>query len=617
VDLVTLDAIVVDKDGHPVKGLKADDFVVTIQGQVRPVKLLDFREYGAGTTTEVSGRGDATNRPAPGVKQTRGGRVVVIVFDDLSFRPGPGKTLLAAAERTLSLFDSDDLIGITTTSGLGPFVNPTRDRGAIIAALHDRKMVGRYDDSSAPFDVKQQEALDIQRDFPHDTFVRVIVRECGSPDETTPCASQLRNTASALGEMTLRRMREQLTAYRDLIGTLARAPDTPRVIIALSNGVALGLDASEFAGSLEQVSRTAADSKVQFYALSDLVADDVDVRDQTFAAAQARRLEGRFLANGIQSTASAAGGEAFLVSGTADRFFKRIESETSGIYRLGVEPPAGSEGLRYLKTSVKVREPGVTVRAIRESVMPGVAAAADPERDVRTRLAEGGTSPGVPLIVGTEMRRDPTDASRIEMDVSVDVPATVKGPVTMMYGLVDGSGRIVESGRARATQEGQLDYRLAFPVRASAGTYRLRVVAADANGSIGSVEHAVSAALMRIGRYAISDLLTSVPAATGGSRFVALSAIPHDAPALTVSLELYPEGASGEGDLQVRFDLLRSGTEQPIASDPVTPSALGNARLASATLPVQSLAPGSYTIRATVFENGTLIGTESATFSAQ
>jgi hypothetical protein len=32
---------------------------------------------------------------------------------------------------------------------------------------------------------------------------------------------------------------------------------------------------------------------------------------------------------------------------------------------------------------------------------------------------------------------------------------------------------------------------------------------------------------------------------------------------------------------------------------------------------VQSLAPGSYTIRATVFENGTLIGTESATFKAE
>jgi hypothetical protein len=185
-----------------------------------------------------------------------------------------------------------------------------------------------------------------------------------------------------------------------------------------------------------------------------------------------------------------------------------------------------------------------------------------------------------------------------------------------MYGLVDDTGKIVESGRARATQEGQLDYRLAFPVRASVGAYRLRVIASDTNGSIGSVERPMSAALTRIGRYAISDLLTTVPASNGGSRFVALSAIPHDAPTLTVSLELYPEGA-GESDLQVRFDLLRSGTEQPIASNAVTPSVSGNVRLASATLPVQNLASGSYTIRATVLENGTLIGTQSTAFRAE
>jgi hypothetical protein len=187
----------------------------------------------------------------------------------------------------------------------------------------------------------------------------------------------------------------------------------------------------------------------------------------------------------------------------------------------------------------------------------------------------------------------------------------------MLYGLLDDKGKIVESGRARVTQEGQLDYRLAFPVRATAGAYRLRVVASDANGSLGSVEQAVSPALTRIGRYAISDLLTTVPTANGGSKFVALSAIPREAPTLTVSLELYPNGVPADEDLQVRFDLLHAGTDQPIASSPVTPSVSNTARLASATLPVPGLAPGSYTIRATVLEGGAVIGTESVTFRTE
>lgn len=48
----------------------------------------------------------------------------------------------------------------------------------------------------------------------------------------------------------------------------------------------------------------------------------------------------------------------------------------------------------------------------------------DPDSALRTRLAEGGASFGVPLAAGAEARRDPTDASHIELDVSVEVPGS-------------------------------------------------------------------------------------------------------------------------------------------------------------------------------------------------
>jgi VWFA-related protein len=626
VDLVTIDAIVVDKDGHPVMGLTPDDFIVTLEGQTRPVRLVDYREYGHATTSTVRAGANTTNEPQA-VRQKRGGRIVVLVFDDLSYKPGPGRTLLAAAERTLSSFDVDDFVGLTTTSGLGPVVNPTRDRAPVVAALHDKRMIGRYDDSSAPFQITVEEALQIHRDFEQDTLAKVIARECYNqvaPVASTArsntvlldsqCPSAVRNAANALGGMTLRRMQQQLTAYHDLIGTLARAPDTPRLIIALTNGVALGLDASEYADSLEQVSRIAADSKVEFYSLGEL-ADTADVGDKTEAAAQARRAEARFLNSGAQVVANAAGGEAFLVVGTADRFFKRIESETSGIYRLGVEAPTGSNNARYLKTSVHVSRAGVTVRANRTSIVPGLTGTpVDPDNALRTRLAEGGTSVGVPLAAGAEMRRDPADASQIEIDTSVHVPASVTGPLTMMYGLMDQNGRMGDVGRLELSQANDSDYQVAFPIRVTAGQYRLRVVVSDASGHIGSVEKPVSAELARTGGYLSSGLLTAFTDSHGTSKLVTLDTLPHDVRALIVRVELYPDNSEKTGALQVKFQLLQSETTSAIAAEQVAPSVSGSTRVAVASIPIQGLGAGSYTIRATVFENGTEVGTQSATF---
>jgi hypothetical protein len=51
-----------------------------------------------------------------------------------------------------------------------------------------------------------------------------------------------------------------------------------------------------------------------------------------------------------------------------------------------------------------------------------------------------------------------------------------------------------------------------------------------------------------------------------------------------------------------------------IAAEQVTPSISDTTRVATATLPIQELTPGSYIIRATVFENGTEVRVQSATF---
>ena len=58
VDLVALDVTVVDRSGAPVKGLDASAFTVRINNQPRPVRTLDYIEYGAGAVDSVRTRTD-------------------------------------------------------------------------------------------------------------------------------------------------------------------------------------------------------------------------------------------------------------------------------------------------------------------------------------------------------------------------------------------------------------------------------------------------------------------------------------------------------------------------------------------------------------------------------
>ena len=136
---------------------------------------------------------------------------------------------------------------------------------------------------------------------------------------------------------------------------------------------------------------------VQFYAMSELP-DLVDLGDRSQARSAARVQEGRFLNSGAQTVAENAGGTAFLVAGQADRFFKRIEAETSGFYRLGVEAPVLTDKRRYLTTKVSVKTPGATLRVNREALLASVAPESVPiAEQLKTTLAQGGVAFGVPI----------------------------------------------------------------------------------------------------------------------------------------------------------------------------------------------------------------------------
>ena len=375
VDLVTLDVTVIDKDGKPVRGLKPEDFVVTLEKQPRPVRVLDFLEFGsaAGSTAEAR---QTTNQPGQAQTARRGGRIIVILFDDLSYKPGPGKALLVAAERMIGTFDIDDLIGVTTTSGLGPTVNPTRDRAAVLAALHDKKMIGRNNDLTAPFYIAVDEAIDIDRGMPRETLDLVAAREC--PEIGVPvncCTPMVGNAGRAYAQQVTHSTAMQLAAFQQLMGLLKTAP-SPKVVIALSAGVAIGTEL-DLLRQLSPLGRAAAESGVQFYALSEL-GDDVDLSERTQGRAAARRQESRFLELGRTDRRRERRRHRVPGRWPGGSILQAHRSRDVGFYRLGVEAPVLTDKRRYLATKVSVKASGATVRVNREALLASVAPEAVP-----------------------------------------------------------------------------------------------------------------------------------------------------------------------------------------------------------------------------------------------
>jgi hypothetical protein len=291
----------------------------------------------------------------------------------------------------------------------------------------------------------------------------------------------------------------------------------------------------------------------------------------------------------------------------------------SGVYRLVVDAPAEATANPDLAIAVTVRRSGLTAQVTQRSTAPSARAdtpAATPPRamsiddQLRAALATGKTRRSVPIALARALRRA-QDATRVDVAVRIEIPATVKGPLTTMFGLVDEAGSVRSGKQTIGAPPGDA-YELTFSVPVAPGRYRLRFAVADAEGTVGAVESIVTAQLTAMGPLTASDLLLSTIDGKGQERPApAIDTLPAAATALHASLELYPAGALP--DVLVKIALAGAGQSSPEIERIVTPTAVDGMLRADAEFPVARLPPGTYSIQATVLIGTTAVGTTSAT----
>lgn len=487
-NVLTLIAAVVDEStGRPVADLRPDDFTVTVGGAATTVRVADFVTVvasQAGTAQPVSRprTGAAVDSPTP--------RHVLILLDDVSMTSEEVIELRATLPRTLGYFEPSDRIGVMTTSGLPAAVNPTSERAPLLAALSQAD--GRLVDERGSLFVGLDEAIDIARGFPLDTFKRVFARECsgtaGGAAMTFNCDDFVLAHARRLAAESSERFKVQADAVRRAIGVMA-GMSAPRVLVWLSGGVAASADPDERRTVVRQLTEEAATSGVQIFALTAL-GDEGDVRDTSYERANARRRSKAAATDGLRVITHAAGGETFAVVGQADRFHRRIAAETAGYYRLAVDLPAAFANDRAIAATVTVTRRGAVVRA---SGRAWVDVPASPPT-LKSRFEAGAKSTEIPLGVVVQPRRHPSG----QVEVVLEIRATPQTyPSTVIFGLIDHKGAFVTAGQRDVTAAGPDGLRLLFSLTVFPGNYRLRVAVGEQGepGRYGLAEFPVNADL--------------------------------------------------------------------------------------------------------------------------
>ncbi|HET8773823.1 MAG TPA: VWA domain-containing protein [Thermoanaerobaculia bacterium] len=136
VRLIEVDAVVTDRKGNAVSGLKAEDFEILENG--RPQAVTNFTEVQDGVDVTARATGAQVEGGTPATPQ-RQPRSIVILVDALPIRGRPRRTLFAdlnaLVEKTMGEGDRGQVLTWHDRGGLRPLTPMTRARAEILAAL--------------------------------------------------------------------------------------------------------------------------------------------------------------------------------------------------------------------------------------------------------------------------------------------------------------------------------------------------------------------------------------------------------------------------------------------------------------------------------------------------
>ena len=629
VDVVAVDFLAVDSQGRPLPDLKPSEVTLRVDGKTREVRSLQLvragRTSAAGAPTpEIAPvprpRPFADNADAqeavqiePAAEGTA--RTVVFVIDHEHLRPGTSRTVPEVVGGFLDALSAGDRAGLVTMPNGRVEVDLTTDLDRVRRAATG--VSGRTPpQGNDTYNIGHTEALVVSRsaDRRNEPIVREIAenacRFMHEKDEWDACIAR---EVTAITQQATRMVRDLEISARQLmmslveyLGSLA-AVDGPKTLVFISEGFVPFPDTVQ---DLRNVTTTAGRSRVQLYAIQPHILALQDASRSRMAKTYSQDLDLQL--SGLQDMSTATGGHVLRLSGTAESVVARIERETSAYYLLGFEPAPGERDGKSHTIDVRVQRAGVAVRARPEFTIAKVTSAAAPG----DKPASAATPPTTPNLMIRDDRpyRDlpmralahpfrSADKTAVRVVVVVESPEPSTRFSALAFSLVESSGKTIAEWTADAAQ---LTARpVVSATMVAPGDYRLRIAATDGSGRLGAVNYNFSASLVPAGSLHLGGLMLGVTTQAGA--FSPKLVFVNDDDDVTGYFEVYGATASG---LTVEWELAASPAGAAIAKSESTISATADADrfVASGVLPIASLAPGDYHIRASVSVNDVVVG---------
>src|SRR5688572_2097179 len=197
VDVIAVDVAVVDGRGRPVEDLRAPEFEVKIDGEVRrvvsaelvKVDVEEAKKQAAAKTESFY----TSNLTPPNA------RLIVLAVDQMNIHPASIKPILSAASRFLDRLSPLDQVAFITYPEPGPRVNFTSDKLRIRLAMES--LIGQppmLQASQLNIGVAEAMAIETKRD--QIVLADVVVRECGrlDPQQRAQCERDVITEASQI-----------------------------------------------------------------------------------------------------------------------------------------------------------------------------------------------------------------------------------------------------------------------------------------------------------------------------------------------------------------------------------------------------------------------------------
>src|SRR5579862_821699 len=228
IERILVDVQVVDNQGRPIPALKADDFELRIDQQVRPITSVEFIRAA---TLDTAAGGAMTSKGEPVAPATdaaaAGGRDFILAVDESSFGTQYAPAAVRAAKGFVGRLAPADRVGVYLYPVSKSSFSLTPDHATVLKDLDG--IVGTLDPPSSRFHLSKSDVIDIEAGDP-DVLNRVVMREC-SPRDRSMCKGLVIAEAHSMAQAFEGQVAQSMGGLRTLFNALRQDPDRKTVVI--------------------------------------------------------------------------------------------------------------------------------------------------------------------------------------------------------------------------------------------------------------------------------------------------------------------------------------------------------------------------------------------------